>query len=65
MHQTTRFRARMYLLGVKKFEININTKESASEGDKYQFGFKAGHSTSMCTGAVSYTHLTLPTKRIV
>jgi len=30
----------------------LKTKESASEGDKYQFGFKAGHSTSMCTGVV-------------
>ena len=53
----------------------LKTKESASEGEKYQFGFKAGHSTSMCTGVVkkvinyytdrggpvSYTHLTLPT----
>ena len=30
----------------------LKTKESASEGDKYQFGFKAGHSTSMCTDVV-------------
>ena len=28
------------------------TKESVSVGDKYQFGFKAGHSTSVCTGVV-------------
>jgi len=28
------------------------TNERKSEGDKYQFGFKSGHSTSMCAGAV-------------
>ena len=32
----------------------LKTKESASEGNKYQFGFKAGHSTSMCTGVVKH-----------
>jgi len=28
------------------------TKESIFDGDKYQFGFKAGHSTLMYTGVV-------------
>jgi len=38
----------------KVFErlLMLKTKESASKGDKYQFGFKAVHSTSMCTGVV-------------
>ena len=27
-------------------------KECAFDGDKYQFGFKAGHSTTLCTGVV-------------
>jgi len=29
-----------------------NTKESAFHGDKYQFDFKAGHSTTLSTGVV-------------
>jgi len=28
------------------------TKESTCEGDKYHFCFKAGHSTTMCTGVI-------------
>jgi len=37
---------------IKIFErlLLSKTKESVFDGDKYQFGFKAGHSTSMCTG---------------
>ena len=48
--------------------VLLHKVSSFSECDKYQFGFKKGHSTAMgdftfwiSLSPVSYTHLTLPT----